>query len=126
MDGMQQTAQIHPSAKITLEQLRPAEEGIVLCSVANAEDTLVMLGRWSRSGDMLEEPVRLTGSDLQQLLGMEQPLRTDTLETRKHSLCDLYRKLAEHENQPPVPIEPLRKRPQFQAFLLGTQVEELN
>jgi hypothetical protein len=86
---------------------------------------VVTLGRWKRHADVLEHPVRLTGSDLQQLMGIELPLQMSSVESRKHSLCDLYRKLAEHENDPPVPLDPLRRRPQFQAFLLGTEVEEI-
>jgi hypothetical protein len=101
------------------------EEGIALCSVGSSEDSVVTLGRWKRHADVLEHPVRLTGSDLQQLMGIELPLQMSSVESRKHSLCDLYRKLAEHENDPPVPLDPLRRRPQFQAFLLGTEVEEI-
>ncbi|MBW3672414.1 MAG: hypothetical protein KY432_12175, partial [Acidobacteria bacterium] len=125
MDAMQHDRAPATTVRSSEDQYESAAEGIVLCSVANADDSLVMLGRWSRKRNLLERPVRLTGSDLQQLLGLEQPLRAATIETRKHSLCDLYRKLAEHENQPSIPIEPLRKRPQFQGFLLGEQVEEL-
>ncbi len=126
MDDVQKTRK-KPQLAATpvLEEQAMAEEGIALCSVENSDDSLIMLGRWSRQNNMLERPVRLAGSDLQQLLGIEQPLRAETIESRKHSLCELYRKLAEHENQPPVPIEPLRKRPRFQAFLLGNRVEEL-
>ena len=60
----------------------PPDDGIAICSVANAEDSLVMLGRWSRQKNLLERPVRLAGSDLQQLLGLEQPLP----ERREHVL----------------------------------------
>lgn len=127
MDAMQKKRQRPAVANVAIDsQHPPSDEGIALCSVANAEDSLIMLGRWSSRQNLLEHPVRLAGSDLQQLLGIEQPLRAASIETRKHSLCELYRKLAEHENQPPIPIEPLRKRPQFQAFLLGQQVEDLS
>ncbi|MDX1582476.1 MAG: hypothetical protein R3338_02645 [Thermoanaerobaculia bacterium] len=117
----------HPDTKRppTLEEPLAAGEGIAICSVGNGDDSLVMLGRWSHASDTLKKPVRLDGSDLQQLLGIEHPLKAESIETRKHSLRDLYRKLAEHEVRPPIPLDPLRQRPNFQAFLLGDEVEEM-
>jgi hypothetical protein len=124
LDEMQDIDRPEAAEPEGTERLIP-EEGIVICTVGSSDESVVMLGRWKRLADVLEAPVRLAGSDLQQLMGIEHPLQISSVESRKHSLCDLYRKLAEHENDPPIPLEPLRRRPHFQAFLLGAQVEEI-
>ncbi|HUO85108.1 MAG TPA: hypothetical protein VM534_08340 [Thermoanaerobaculia bacterium] len=98
---------------------------ILICSAGGTGDPLIMMGEWDPSENALRRSIRLAGSDLQRLLGIETPLRLENIERRKDSLQELYVKMAAHDNFPVIQLGPFRQRRNFIGFVLGEHVERI-
>ncbi len=101
------------------------QRSLMVCSTGGTADSIVMIGEFDPVSNELRRSVRLQGSDLQRLLGIELPLRHDNIELRKRSLIDLYQKMSTHQSIPVVQLDAFRERRNFSGFLLADQVEAI-
>ncbi|MBW3565735.1 MAG: hypothetical protein KY459_13530 [Acidobacteria bacterium] len=101
-------------------------EDLAICAFSTSDDRMVVIGRVSDSSDSILRPVRLPGSQLERLLGLEFPLGPEVLESRRSSLVQLYASLSDTDERSDLPLGPLRLREDFHAFVLGSPVRELH
>ena len=106
-------------------QANEEDEELAICAFATTDDTVVVIGCVTDDSAAIRRPVRLPGSQLERLLGLEFPLGVGVLESRRNSLVQLYSSLRDTNNDDDLPIAPLRLRDKFQAFVLGSAVREL-
>jgi len=108
----------------THERLIPSE--IVVCvRPAEKNGGEVLIGEWDPMSDDVRNPVRLPRDDFQRLFSLKGELTAESLAINKQTVRDIYLRLADHIYTPSVQLASYRMDRDYQAFVLGDQVEKL-
>jgi hypothetical protein len=111
--------------KTTTERAIPNE--IVICLRQDSEDPEeeVVVAEWDPRSDDLLRPLRIPRGDFQRLFALRGPLTQELLQERKHSVREMYLRLA--GDMPPLtlPLAPYRDAGGYDAWVLGEVVEKL-
>ena len=76
-------------------------------------------------GEDQEDPVLLPRADFQRLFALTGDLNVETLAVNKNAVREIYLRLSDHIYTPSVQLAAYRVDRDYQAFVLGDQVEKL-
>jgi hypothetical protein len=100
---------------------------IVICVRTSSNDTDddVLIGVWDPRSDDIHHPLRLPRGDFQRLFSLKGDLSTEVLEGRKESVREMYERLSLKTLAPTLPFAPYRNAGEYEAYILGEEVEKL-
>jgi len=83
-----------------------------------------LIGVWDPTSDDVRNPVLLPRADFQRLFALGD-LNAETLAVNKNAVREIYLRLSDHIYTPSVQLASYRVDRDYQAFVLGDQVEKL-
>ncbi|MBV8517970.1 MAG: hypothetical protein JO197_11275 [Acidobacteria bacterium] len=109
----------------TSEQALQSE--IVICVRARSNDVEdeVLIGEWDPRSDDVRRPLRMPRGDFQRLFALRGELTAEILADRKQSVRELYDRLSLQTLIPDLAFAPYRDGGEYDAYLLGEEVEKL-
>ncbi|MFZ2493968.1 MAG: hypothetical protein WA208_21010 [Thermoanaerobaculia bacterium] len=112
-------------------EVRTTEEEIaselVICVRAGSHDLAdeVLIGVWDPRSDDVRRPLLIPRGDFQRLFALREDLSPEVLHSRRESVRDMYERLAMVSTYPDVPFGPYREAGEYDAWVLGEQIEKL-
>ena len=106
---------------------RVLESEIVICVKSDSTDLddEVIIGEWDPSSDDVRRPLRLPRGDFQRLFSLKGELSAELLAGKKDIVREMYERLSFKTPAPALAFAPYRDRAEFDAFVLGEEVEKL-
>jgi hypothetical protein len=108
----------------TTERLVPQEIVICVKTVADADDE-VLIGEWDPVSDDVRNPLRIPQGDFQRLFSLRDGITAESLAERRDDVRETYHKLSDRTSSPPLPFGEFRTSGDYEAFVLGNEVEKL-
>ena len=113
------------SEDTTHERLVPSEIVVCVRPTATQHGGEVLIGEWDPASDDVRNPVLLPRADFQRLFALTGDLNVETLAVNKNAVREIYLRLSDHIYTPSVQLAAYRVDRDYQAFVLGDQVEKL-
>ena len=122
-----ETLLLHEDTSVRATRERKLGPELLVCTVEDdvTQAMTVVIGEWDARSDELRRSVRFAADDMLTLFGLPLPLESETLLEQKPAIKEFYLKATEMNEPMIMPLEDLRRQPNFAAFLMGSTVEKL-